>query len=132
MARVLPLKYNLLLFLALALLYPVAGFLVGDPFTEPSVVNLIALPLVLVVFGNIGYYLQSDRDDTGVVDERDVQNIDLAFAGTGAVLLVSIVAIYVRSAVTSGAVPAELDYLALVGVATIVIVLGGSELYQRI
>lgn len=132
MARVLPLKYNLLLFVALALLYPVAGFLVGEPFTEPTITELLVLPLVIVVFGNLGYYFRSRRADSGVVDERDVRNIDLAFAGTGAVLLVSIVAIYARSALTAGTVPAELDYLALVGVATIVIVLGGSELYQRI
>lgn len=132
MATVLPAKYNLLLFLGLALLYPAAGVLVGEPFTEPTIVDVVGTPAVLLLFGNIGFYLQSRRNDSGVVDERDVRNIDFALAGTGVVVLVSIIAIYLGYARTNDAVPVEIDYLALVGVVTMFVLLAGTELYQRL
>lgn len=130
--RALPLPYLLVLFLVLALLNPVAGLVVGDPFTDPSVAELLVLPAVLVVFAAFGHFLRSRRGDAGVVDERDVRNVDRALEVTGIVLLAGILAVYVRSAVTDGVVPGEVGYLAAAGVGTVVLALAGTELHQRL
>ncbi|ELZ07155.1 hypothetical protein C479_15267 [Halovivax asiaticus JCM 14624] len=132
MVRILPLKYNLLLFVVTSLLYPIIGLLLGEPFANPTIADLTVLPAVLLLFANLGYLAQSRRAESGVVDERDMQNIDLALAGTGIVLLVSILTMYVGYAATDTGTPTEIDYLALAAVGTIFAVLGGTEVYQRL
>ncbi|WP_084569088.1 hypothetical protein [Halostagnicola larsenii] len=132
MVALMPRKYNLLLFLVTALLYPIAGLLLGEPFANPTIADLAVTPAVILLFANFGYIVQSRYGESGVVDERDVQNIDLALAVTGVVLLISILAMYVGHAVTNDVTPAEVDYLALAAVGTIFVVLGGTEVYQRL
>ncbi len=128
----LPAKYNFLLFIVPALVYPIAGLLVGEPFTDPTAADLVLLPAVMVLTSNIGYAFKSQHEKSGVVDERDTRNIDLALTVTGMVLLVSITVIYIGYAATSDIVPTEMDYLATAGVVTIFLVLGGTEAYQRL
>lgn len=132
MASRLPAKYNLLLFLVASLLYPVVGVVVGEPFADPGVAELLVVPIGLVLFANLGHAARENRGGAGVVDERDVRNIDLAFVVTAVALLGSMLVIYVRYAIAGGAVPVEVDYLALIGVAAVFAVLGGTELYQRV
>ncbi|MDG5821860.1 hypothetical protein [Natronococcus sp. A-GB7] len=132
MSTWLPLKYNLLLFLASALLLPVLGMIIGSPFANPTVTGLLVIPAAVVLGGNLGYYVQTQKGTSGVVDERDVQNIDLAFTGTGITLLVSIVVIYTGYAATDSVAPTELDYLALIAIMTVFVILGGTEIHQRL
>lgn len=132
MVALMPRKYNLLLFLVTALLYPIAGLLLGEPFANPTIADLAVTPAVILLFANFGYIVQSRHGESGVVDERDVQNIDLALAATGVVLLISILTIYVGHAVINEVTPPEVDYLALAAVGTIFVVLAGTEVYQRL
>ncbi|PLK20221.1 hypothetical protein [Natronobacterium gregoryi] len=132
MVALLPRKYNLLLLLVTSLLYPIAGLLLGEPFTNPTIADLVVTPAVILLFANLGYIVQSQHGESGVVDERDVQNIDLALSVTGVVLLISILVIYIGHAVINEVTPAEVDYLALAAVGTIFVVLGGTEIYHRL
>ncbi|ELY97968.1 hypothetical protein [Natrialba asiatica] len=132
MGKWLPATYNLVLFLVSALLYPVLGLLIGEPFTEPTIVELTVVPAVIVLGGNVAYAIRAERGDSGVVDERDLRNIHTALAGAGIVLLGSLVAVYVGYATATRTAPAAVNYLAVAGVATIFAILGGTELQQRL
>ncbi len=132
MSAWLPMKYNLLLFLVSALLIPVVGLFLGSPFDDPSVASLLLIPVVIIIGGNLSFYIQARDGKSDVVDERDIQNLDFALISTGVVLLASIVAIYTGYATTSSTVPAEINYLALAGVLTVFVILGGTEVHQRL
>ncbi|ELZ06644.1 hypothetical protein [Natrialba aegyptia] len=132
MGRWLPATYNVLLFLVPALLYPIMGVFIGEPFTEPTIVELTVVPAAIVLGGNVAYAVRTEHGDSGVVDERDLRNIHTALAGAGIVLLGSLVAVYVGYATATRAAPAAVDYIALAGVATIFAILGGTELQQRL
>ncbi|ELY87977.1 hypothetical protein [Natrialba taiwanensis] len=132
MRRWLPATYNVLLFLVPALLYPIMGRFIGEPFTEPTIMELTVVPAAIVLGGNVAYAIRTEHGDSGVVDERDLRNIRTALAGAGIVLLGSLVAVYVGYATATRAAPAAVDYLAVAGVATIFAILGGTELQQRL
>lgn len=128
----LPLQYNVLLFLVPSLVVPALEAATGNAPADPSLGALLVTPIVFVVIFNVGYYGRSRRGVGGIVDERDVRNLDLALTVAGAVLLASIVGLYGWYATTDATVPREVDGLAAVGVATVLLVLAATEIRQRI
>ncbi|QCS44367.1 hypothetical protein FEJ81_17070 [Natrinema versiforme] len=128
----LPLQYNVLLFLVPALIIPAFEVATGTAPADPSLGDLLVSPMILVVLFNVGYYGRTRRGSGGIVDERDVRNLDLALAVVGVVLLVSMVGLYGWYAVSDATVPREVDGLAAVGIVTVLLVLGATEIRQRI
>ncbi|NUB90637.1 hypothetical protein HTZ84_14680 [Haloterrigena sp. SYSU A558-1] len=128
----LPLQYNVLLFLVPSLVIPAFEVATGTAPADPSLGDLLVSPVILLVLFNVGYYGRTRRGAGGVVDERDVRNLDLALAVVGVVLLGSMVGLYGWYAVSDATVPREVDGLAAVGVVTVLFVLGATEIRQRI
>lgn len=128
----LPLQYNVLLFLVPSLVIPAFEVATGTAPADPSLGDLLVSPMILLVLFNVGYYGRTRRGAGGVVDERDVRNLDLALAVVGVVLLGSMVGLYGWYAVSDATVPREVDGLAAVGVVTVLFVLGATEIRQRI
>lgn len=128
----LPLQYNLLLVLVPALIVPAFEFVTGSSPADPSIADLVVASTTGIVIFNVGYYGRTRRGVGGIVDERDVRNLDLALAVAGAVFLGSIVGLYGWYATTDATVPREVDGLAAVGVATVLLVLAATEIRQRI
>lgn len=128
----LPLQYSLLLFLIPALAGPALEVVIGSVPADPSLGSLLIHPTVFVVIFNGVYYGRTRRGAGGVVDERDVRNLDLSLVVTGAVLLGSIVGLYGWYAISGGTVPREVDVLAAIAVVTVLTVLGATEIRQRI
>lgn len=130
--RFLPLQYTLLVFLIPALILPAFEVVTGGSPADPSLGELLVHPTVFVVIFNLAYYGRTRRGAGGVVDERDVRNINLALIATGVVLLGSIVGLYGWYAVDGATVPREIDVLAAIAVGTVLAVLGATEIRQRI
>lgn len=125
--KVLPLKYN-------ALLFGVTAVITAGLYTLLSEVNPVMIwgtPIGALIGINIGYTTQYQRGSANLFDERDYEILDTAMAWGFVIVLLGIPAVLTYRSIQPPSSATDFIWISFLGIIVTVFVAGILELQHR-